>query len=70
MNTKLESPALGVTHGDELLTKAQLAQRLHKSPRCVEIWMRQRYLPYVKIGHSVLFNWADVLAALKRFQVH
>lgn len=70
MNTKLESPGLGATHGDELLTKAQLAQRLHKSPRCVEIWMRQRYLPYVEIGHSVLFNWADVLAALKRFQVH
>ena len=70
MNAKLESAVAGTTHSGELLTKAQLAQRLHKSPRCVEIWMRQRYLPYVKIGHSVLFNWADVLAALKRFQVH
>ena len=70
MNTKLESPVAAATHSGELLTKAQLAQRLHKSPRCVEIWMRQRYLPYVKIGHSVLFNWADVLAALKQFQVN
>ena len=70
MNAKLESAVAGTTHSGELLTKAQLAQRLHKSPRCVEIWMQQRYLPYVKIGHSVLFNWADVLAALKRFQVH
>lgn len=70
MNTKLESPVAADTNSGELLTKAQLAQRLHKSPRCVEIWMRQRYLPYVKIGHSVLFNWDDVLAALKRFQVN
>lgn len=70
MNKKSESPGAEAARGGELLTKAQLAQRLHKSPRCVEIWMRQRYLPYVKIGHSVLFNWADVLTALKRFQVN
>jgi uncharacterized C2H2 Zn-finger protein len=53
----------------ELITKTQLAERLQKSPRCVEIWMRRRYLPYVKIGHSVLFNWPDVLASLKRFEI-
>ena len=55
----------------ELITKTQLAERLQKSPRCVEIWMRRRYFPYVKNGHSVLFlfNWPDVLASLKRFEV-
>ena len=55
--------------GAELLTKSQLAGRLHKSPRCIEIWMRRHYLPYVKIGHSVLFFWPDVLRSLKRFEV-
>lgn len=63
------SPSSGRPATSELITKTQLAERLQKSPRCVEIWMRRRYLPYVKIGHSVLFNWPDVLASLKRFEV-
>lgn len=54
---------------EDLLTKAQLAERLHKSPRCVEIWMQRRYLPYFKIGRSVLFRWPDVVAHLDRFRV-
>lgn len=67
----LNSPTAAIPRPDysELLTKAQLAERLHKSPRCIEVWMRRRYVPYVKIGHSVLFHWPDVVVQLKRFEV-
>lgn len=55
---------------DGFLTKRELSLRLKKTPRCIETWMKRRYLPYIKIGHSVFFRWADVLAALKRYQVN
>ena len=55
---------------EELLTKHQLALRLQKSVRCVEKWMRTGYLPYIKIGRSVLFDWSEVVASLKRFEIH
>jgi hypothetical protein len=53
----------------ELITKKELAARLHKTPRCIELWMRRRYLPYIKVGRSVLFHWPDVLKALERFRI-
>ena len=52
-----------------LLTKKELAQRLKKSVRSIENWMKLRYLPYIKIGHSVLFRWRDVVEALDHFHV-
>ena len=55
---------------DGFLTKRELSLRLKKTPRCIETWMKRRYLPYIKIGHSVFFRWTDVLAALKRYQVN
>jgi hypothetical protein len=55
---------------DELLTKRELASKLKKTPRCIEIWMRQRYLPYIKVGRSVYFRWADVSTSLDRFRVN
>ena len=59
-----------VSHaGDELLTKRELAARLKKSPRCIEQWMRRRYLPYIKIAHTVRFRWRDVLEALERLTI-
>lgn len=53
----------------DLLTKRELAARLKKSPRCIEHWMRRRYLPYIKIGHTVRFRWGDILEALERLTV-
>jgi hypothetical protein len=32
--------------------------------------MRQGKLPYLKIGKTVLFRWADVLAKLQTFRVN
>ena len=51
---------------DELLTKRELAARLKKTPRRIEQWMRKRYLPYIKIGHTVLFRGRDVLEAFEQ----
>ena len=52
----------------ELITKKELAARLKKSLRCVEVWMHQGKLPFVRVGRSVLFHWPDVLKALERFE--
>lgn len=53
----------------DLLTKREVAARLRRTPRCIELWMRKRYLPYIKIGRSVYFRWADIIAALDRYRV-
>jgi hypothetical protein len=58
-----------VCDADSLLTKKELAQKLKKSVRSIENWMKLRYLPYIKIGHSVLFRWRDVVEALDQFHV-
>ena len=42
-----------LTAEDGFLTKRELSLRLKKTPRCIETWMKRRYLPYIKIGHSV-----------------
>jgi len=57
-------PAAG-TSPDEVLTKKQLAPRLHVTIRTIENWQRRGVLPYVKVGKVVLFVWADVLEALR-----
>lgn len=62
-------PVPDACDADCLLTKKELAQRLKKSVRSIENWMKLRYLPYIKIGHSVLFRWRDVVEALDRFHV-
>jgi hypothetical protein len=54
----------------DLLTKREVAARLRRTPRCIELWMRKRYLPYIKIGRSVYFRWSDVLTQLDRFRIN
>jgi excisionase family DNA binding protein len=55
--------------GDCLISKTDVAQRLGKTPRTIEHWMRQGVIPYIKIGRgrraTVLFKWADIEAHLK-----
>lgn len=48
-----------------MLTKRQLAKRLNKSPRTIELWVLKGYLPAIKLGHSTLFCWPDVLKRLR-----
>jgi hypothetical protein len=53
-----------------LLTKSEIAKRLRRSPRTVDVWMKQSKLPYIKINKSVLFSWPDVLEKLRSFRVN
>jgi excisionase family DNA binding protein len=53
-----------------LLTKPEVAIKLRRSRRTVDLWMRQGKLPYLKIGKSVLFRWPDVLEKLNAFRVN
>ncbi len=55
---------------DALLTKRELAARLRKSTRTTDDWMREGKLPYLKIGKTVLFRWADVIEKLNSFRVN
>jgi excisionase family DNA binding protein len=67
--TKYEKQPLdGAT--EALLTKHEVATRLRRSRRTVDLWMRQKKLPYLKIGKSVLFRWQDVLEKLNAFRVN
>lgn len=49
----------------ELLTKRELAQRLKKTTRTIDEWMREGRIPFFKIGRAVLFDWPEVLASLR-----
>lgn len=54
----------------DYITKKEIAQRLRKTPRTVEAWMRRGYLPFLKIGRSVTFHWPTVQAHLvDKFQI-
>ena len=50
----------------QLLTKDQLAAYFSVEVRTVEIWMKQRKLPFRKIGGSVRFMIRDILSYLDR----
>jgi len=44
-----------------LMTKKEIAEYFSITERTVEVWMRRRYIPYIKIGQSVRFRVASVL---------
>jgi hypothetical protein len=50
-----------------LLQKDQVAQRLNKSTRWVEMQCAKRVIPHIKLGRSVFFNWDDVVSSLEAF---
>ena len=55
---------------DGLLLKRELAVKIRRSVRTVDLWMRQGKLPYLKVGKTVLFRWPDVLEKLKAYRVN
>jgi excisionase family DNA binding protein len=55
---------------DGLLNKRALAAKLDISKRTVDAWMKNKRLPYVKIGKTVRFVWRDVLEKLNAFRVN
>ena len=49
-----------------LINKAELARRVGRKVRTVDHWMAKGLIPYLKIGHAVLFKWSDVEAHLQQ----
>jgi excisionase family DNA binding protein len=43
------------------LTVEQMAERVHRSPRTIQRWARERRIPHVKLGRSTLFTEDQVL---------
>ena len=55
---------------DGLLNKRSLAVKLGISKRTVDSWMKNRRLPFIKIGKTVRFRWPDVLEKLSAYRVN
>ena len=45
---------------EAFIGKSEVARRLGKTVRTVDAWMKDKGLPYYKLGRSVLFRWSDV----------
>ena len=55
---------------DDLLTAAELADRLRVKPETVLAWHRSGRIPSIRLSYKVLrFNLGEVVAALKRPKV-
>lgn len=50
---------------EKFLTTQELAQRLQKTRRTIEIWNEKFDLPRIKIGRSVLYSWPAVVSHLQ-----
>ena len=49
-----------ITQKEGYITKDEVARRMKKTTRTVEKWQKRGIIPFVKCGHAVLFDWADV----------
>jgi excisionase family DNA binding protein len=50
----------------EFERKADFAKRVSVSVRCLDNWVRDKRIPYLKIGRTVLIPWREALATLNR----
>lgn len=56
----------GRNNEPELDRKARFAQRASVSVRCVDNWIHDRRIPFLKIGRTVLIPWREALETLNR----
>jgi hypothetical protein len=61
-NTQNETVSSQINEG--FIDKIEVARRLKKTPRTIEVWAKRGIIPHLKIGRSVLYNWPDVLVHL------
>jgi excisionase family DNA binding protein len=55
----------GEINQDEILTKAELANRLKVTVSAINKWMALRRIPYIRLGRRCIrFNWGEVLKAI------
>ena len=53
-----------------LLKRRELAKALSVSARSIDNWQREKKIPFIRISpRCVLFDLANVLSALKRFEI-
>ncbi len=45
-----------------MLTRRQVAAKLGKTVRTIDIWMEQGIIPFSRVGRSIYVNEADILA--------
>lgn len=50
-----------------LVTKKVIAHRYSVSPRTIELWVRKRRLPAIKVGRELRFRIEDCDRAIERF---
>ncbi|GDY22797.1 hypothetical protein LBMAG56_41440 [Verrucomicrobiota bacterium] len=50
----------------ELDRKARFAERVGISSRCLDNWLHDKKIPYLRVGKIVLIPWRDALAHLRR----
>ena len=46
--------------------KRRFANRVSVSVRCVDNWIRDRRIPFLKVGRAVLIPWREAVDTLKR----
>jgi excisionase family DNA binding protein len=51
-----------------LRTKSDVSRLAQVSIRTVDLWMREKKIPFIKVGRSVRFRWTAVEAALLKFE--
>jgi hypothetical protein len=49
-----------------LINKKQMPPKLSVTPRTLENWMSEGFIPFIKIGRCARYDLEDVMAALKR----
>ena len=42
------------------INKVEVARRMNIKLRTVDNWMRRKFIPYYKLGHTVLFRWSEI----------
>ncbi|MEI6493099.1 MAG: hypothetical protein WCO94_11170 [Verrucomicrobiota bacterium] len=53
-----------------LVTKRVVAKAVSVSLRCIDNWMREKRIPFIRLSpRCVRFHLPSVLAALRRFEV-
>lgn len=62
---KLETEVIAKADGsnpnsESYINKVEVARRMNIKVRTVDNWMRRKFIPYYKLGHTVLFRWSEI----------
>jgi excisionase family DNA binding protein len=63
-NKNVDQDALEVIRGKLWWSKDDVARVFNVSTKTVFNWMQRRLIPYVRIGHTIRFDPAEVKAAI------